>query len=268
MMGFQQLVDSTQAWANKHSPEIWMATGIAGLVGGIIFGIMATPKALQLIDEKKEELNKDKLTPWETIKTTWKCYLPCVISSVGGILCVVNGDDIHHKRNAALAAAYTMSESALAEYKSKVIDEFGEKKEKKVKEKLNEDRVNSNPPTDSNIEQTGLGNTLCYDVVSSRYFRCDIDIIHKAEAKCTSRLYSNIDETVTINDFYDEIGIEEMQPYGEYLVWKLSNDCKEVKVFPQSMNAESGEPVFIVAWPNGGEPKWDIERIQNSQMVA
>ena len=79
-MGFQQLVDSTQAWANKHSPEIWMATGIAGLVGGIIFGIMATPKALQLIDEKKEELNKDKLTPWETIKTTWKCYLPCALN--------------------------------------------------------------------------------------------------------------------------------------------------------------------------------------------
>lgn len=267
-MGFKDLMNSGKQWASVHSPEIWMGIGIGAFVGGVIFGIMATPKAVQLMDEKKEELDKDKLTPWETIKTTWKCYLPCVISCIGGIACVVNADEIHHKRNAALAAAYTMSETALTEYQSKVIDEIGEKKEKKIEEKLNEDKVNSNPPTDSNIENTGLGNTLCYDVVSSRYFRCDINVIHQAEARCTSKLHSNIDNTVTINDFYDEIGLEEMQPYGEYLVWRLTSDLTEIKVSPQSMNAENGEPVFIIAWPNGGEPKWDIERIESSQMVA
>ena len=57
----------------KHSPEILTGIGIAGMVTTTILAVKATPKALRLMELKKEAEQTDKLTPVETVKTTWKC---------------------------------------------------------------------------------------------------------------------------------------------------------------------------------------------------
>ena len=52
-----KVVKNVKAAASKHSPEILTGIGIAGMATTIVMAVKATPKALILIEEKK---NKDK----------------------------------------------------------------------------------------------------------------------------------------------------------------------------------------------------------------
>lgn len=69
----------------KHSPEIMTGIGIAGMVATTILAVRATPKALLLIQEAEEvksqtESSDEALTPVETIKATWRCYVPAAVT--------------------------------------------------------------------------------------------------------------------------------------------------------------------------------------------
>lgn len=53
----------------KHSPEILTGIGIAGMITTTVMAVKATPKALIMLEEKKDELDTDKLEPKDIIKT-------------------------------------------------------------------------------------------------------------------------------------------------------------------------------------------------------
>ena len=115
----------------KYEPEILMAMGISGMIFSTIWSVKATKTAVRKIDIKKEELNKDKLTLQEVVKETWKLYLPVVLSTAISVPCIIAGNRVSNKRNMALAAAYTISETALQEYQDKTKEVLGEKKYEK-----------------------------------------------------------------------------------------------------------------------------------------
>ena len=73
----------------KHSPEILTGVGIAGMIAGTVLAVKQTPKALELMGEKKEELGEEKLTVIEVVKTTWKCFLPIVVIDTISIICLI-----------------------------------------------------------------------------------------------------------------------------------------------------------------------------------
>ena len=106
----------------KHSPEILTGLGIAGMFGSIIFTVQATVKATKAVENKKRELNKEKLNSREIVSVSWKYYIPTVVSFVSGAACVLGSDTITKKRTAAIAAAYSITETALTEYKEKVVE--------------------------------------------------------------------------------------------------------------------------------------------------
>lgn len=45
----------------KNLPKILVCGSIAGMVTSVIFAVKATPKAMILLDEKKQELGTEKL---------------------------------------------------------------------------------------------------------------------------------------------------------------------------------------------------------------
>lgn len=114
----------------KHSPEILTGFGIIGLGTTVVLAVKATPKALEMIEDKKEEEGVSKLTLVDTVKVAWKPYIPAAISFVATTACFIGANSVHVKRNAALAAAYKLSETALLEYKDQVVETIGEKKRK------------------------------------------------------------------------------------------------------------------------------------------
>ena len=69
---FKGLVNGIKKTMIRKSPEILIGIGIAGMVTTAVLAVKATPKALDLIHEKEEELGVEKLTAGETVKTTTK----------------------------------------------------------------------------------------------------------------------------------------------------------------------------------------------------
>lgn len=207
---------------SKYSPEILMGMGIAGMITTTVLAVKATPKALLLMEERKEELEVETLTPVETVKATWKCYIPAAISGVASVACLIGSNSVNAKRNAALATAYKLSETAFAEYRDKVVETIGEKKEKVVRDKVAEQQLKDNPINKTEIIMTGKGQTLFFDPLSHRYFYSSIDKIRRAENILNKEINTDpFDAGRTVNDFYTEIGIPTTAT-GDALGWNLN----------------------------------------------
>lgn len=238
-----KFIRSVRVSASKHSPEILTAIGIAGMVTSTVLAVKATPKALKQIDEFKREECKNELTPVETVKAAWKPYVPSVVTGVASIACLIGSNSVHAKRNAALMTAYKISETALAEYKEKVIETIGEKKEKSIRESINKDKLDKNPVSKSEVIITERGNTLCYDVHSDRYFRSDIDKIRKAVNDLNYRMTSGMEMNISLNEFYDAIGLSHT-PVGEELGWVVSEGLIDIHYGAQM--AENDQPCIVI----------------------
>lgn len=243
---FKSLKRST----SKYSPQILTGIGIAGVVSTTVLAIKATPKAVRLIEEKKEEKN-DILTPIEVVKTTWKCYIPTAVSMATSITCLICANSVNTKRNAALAAAYKISETAFIEYKDKVVETIGEKKEKTVREKIAEDKVKNNPPTQNTIIMTDSGTELFLEPVSGRYFKSDMEKIRRIENECNKKMLHDINGYMSLNDFYDELGLEHSS-IGYELGWNSYN-LLEIDYIPQLL--EDDKLCVVLEYTTG--PKYD-----------
>lgn len=244
---------------SKHSPEILIGFGIAGMLTTTVLAVKATPKALQLIEERKEELEVESLTPVETVKTTWKCYIPAAISGAVSIACVVGANSVNARRNAALATAYKLSETAFTEYRDKVTETIGEKKERVVRDKVSEEQVKKNPVSNTEVIVTGRGNTLFFEPLSSRYFYSDLEKIKRAVNKLNYEINTSPfhNEGVTLNDFYDEVGLPGTMT-GDGLGWTIGTGL--IDIYPSAQLVEEGEehegePCIVLNYTN--PPRYD-----------
>ena len=191
----------------KHSPEILTGVGIAGMVTTTILAVKVTPKAMQLIEEEKTSLEPGKkFTVLDTVKVAWKPYIPAVVTGTLSVACLVGASATSIRRNAALYSAYKLSETALSEYKENVVETIGEKKEKVVREKIAKDKIEKNPVSNTEVIITEKGNTLCYDAISGRYFKSDIETIKRAVNELNRRMIGG-EMYVSLSDLYDEIGL-------------------------------------------------------------
>lgn len=237
----------------KHSPEILTGIGIAGMITTTIMAVRATPKALILIEERKEEIDVDKLTPIELIKTTWTCYIPAAITGGLSVICLIGASSVNARRNAALATAYTLSESALKEYQEKVIETIGEKKEKSVRDAIAKDRIDENPVSSREVIITEKGNTLCYDSISGRYFKSDIDKLKKAENELNRRMRDEM--YISLNEFYYEIGLNPTS-IGDDIGWNIDRGYIELNF--SSQLTDDGTPCLVIDYQVA--PRYEYDR--------
>lgn len=254
----------------KHSPEIMTGIGIAGMVTSTVLAVKSTPKALILIEEEKRRQNYkiindakengdaqavhiDRLRPVEVIKTTWKCYIPAAITGTVSILCLMGASSVSARRNAALATAYTLTESAMKDYREKVIETIGEKKERLVTDAVAKDKVENNPVTSSEVIITEKGDTLCYDALSGRYFKSDIDKIKRAVNEANRQLL--LDSNISLNELYDWVGLEHTK-IGDDLGWKLDDGMIE-PIFSSQL-ATDGTPCVVFDFDK--TPQFNFDR--------
>ena len=138
-----KVVKNTKASVSKHSPEILTGIGIAGMIGTTVIAVRATPKALKLLEAERElkAENGEEISKTDIIKTTWKCYIPAAVTGTVSVVCLIGASSVNHKRNAALVTAYTISETAFSEYRDKVIESIGEKKEREIRDEVAKDKI-------------------------------------------------------------------------------------------------------------------------------
>lgn len=253
-MKLQSMTRQALRSLKKHSPGILTGIGIVGLLATSVMAVDATPKAMELIREKKEELGVEKLTAAETVKATWKCYIPAAVTAATSVACIVGANSVNAKRQAALATACTLSETAMREYKDKVVETIGEKKEREVMDAIAKDKIEKNPVSKSEVILTNKGDTLCFDPWSSRYFKSDAEKLRKAVNDLNYQLIN--EGCVTLNDFYYDIGLEETRP-GETLGWNI-NRGGQVQFRFSSQVAENGTPCLVLEFIN--PPSYDYSQ--------
>lgn len=249
-----KILKGAEAFVTKQSPKILMALGVTGMLTSTVLAVKATPKAMQLIEEARSENEKETFTKADIIKACWKCYVPAAVTGVAATACLIGSNSVSTRRTAALAAAYQISETALSEYKNKVVETIGEKKEKAIRDNIDKDRLDSKPVSKSEVIITGKGNTLCFDSLSGRYFRSDIDKIKKAVNELNRTM--TYDMYVSLNDFYDELDLDHTT-VGDELGWNLDNGLIEVHFGSQI--ADDDTPCIVVRFDNA--PKYNFWKL-------
>lgn len=251
--GLKRTIKSAGRVLTKYSPGILTGIGITGMIGATFMAVKATPKALYLIDAKKEESEVEELTPVETIKTCWKCYIPATLTTVVSAACLIGASTVSAKRNAALVTAYSISEAALREYQEKVVEVVGEKKEKAVRDAVAKNQIERDPVTKSEVVIIDSNsNTLCYEPLSGRYFKSTIDKIKKAEIKLDRQMIQEM--YVSLNDFYWEIGLDGTD-LGDKMGWNLSKGYMDLSF--SSQLADDGTPCAVIVY--GIPPVYDYQ---------
>ena len=129
----------------KHSPEILVVVGVAGVVTSTVMACKATTKAGDILEEHKNQMNaidqvvkmdRDDYTEEDHKKDTTivytqtaikfvKLYSPSIMIGVLSLGCIIYSHNILNKRNAALAAAYATVDRGFKEYRGRVVERFG-----------------------------------------------------------------------------------------------------------------------------------------------
>lgn len=257
--------------AVKKSPELLIGLGIFGMFTATGMAVRATPKALILIEEEKRRINNDiledakinekpvppkidHLEPVDVVKTVWKCYIPATATAILSASCLIGASTINAKRNAALATAYTLSETALKDYQKKVIETIGEKKEEAVRDAVAEEKLKRDPIGNKEVFITPKGDTLCYDVISGRYFRGDIDKLRRVANDLDRQLRDEM--FVSLNDFYYEIGLDPVK-LGDLLGWNIDKDRIELQL--SSQLASDDTPCLVIDYECA--PRYDFRTL-------
>ena len=219
-MNWKALTKTARRTLSRNSSKILLGLGIAGAFTAVGFAITATPKAMILLDEKKKELGVEKLDAKTIVKTAAPVYIPTAISMAVSTGCIIGASSVNDRRNAALAAAYTMSETALRSYQDKVAATIGEDKAQEIKE------------------------------ASGKYFWTTRNAIEKALNGLNKQLLSDL--SVTENDLYDYLGMEHCKN-GDLLGWDTQS-CMMVDTFYGSRVDEEGMPCLVLDYNT--PPKW------------
>lgn len=220
-LDIKPLIKTAKVLLRKNAPTIFTALGVAGAIATPIMATRATFKSVDVIREdskQKHDGDPNASTKMEIVKATWRYYLPCVITGGLSVACIIGANTIHLKRNAALAAAYALSETAFKDYKNEVIKAIGKKKERDIRDGRNEEIISKNEPSDCDVIETNTGDTLCYDAWSGRYFKSSMDHLRKAQNEANRLMIS--EGTISMNDLYYEIGLSPIK-FGDEFGWDV-----------------------------------------------
>lgn len=238
MFNFKNVGSGILNFATKNSATILTTFGCVGVVTTTIFGIGATLAATSIMENRQ---NGSDFTKKEVIAATWKCYIPTIISGAISIGCIIGANKINTTRNAALAALYSVSETALREYQSKVIENIGAQKEIRIRDGIAKDRVDALSITDGTVIITGKGNVLCLDMYTGRPFRSDIEKIRQAVNELNYDLLSEM--WISLNEFYYAIGLPAVK-LGDMMGFDINKG--KIALTYSAQLTEDGEPCLVL----------------------
>jgi len=206
-MNLQALPAQVERFMRENSTAILAGIGATGVVTTGYLAHQAGWKAATStiyfeIEGGRQDSRKERIK--ERARRNWKLYIPPTI--VGGVAigCIIAGTRVGNRRTAAMAAAYSLSEKAFVEYKEKVVEKLGERKDQSVRDEIAQERIAANP-IGREVILVGSGTVLCCELHTGRYFLGDMDTLKKAQNEINDRI--NRHEYATLQEFQVLINI-------------------------------------------------------------
>jgi len=235
-MNWSGLVKSAQRLAVDNSPAIMTAIAVGGTLTTVFLAGKASFRAAELLSEESPHLDTR-----EKAELVWKLYIPAAGTAVLTVTAIIMSHHISSRRTAAMAAAFTISEKAFVEYKEKVIDKIGDKKEQAVRDEIAQDRLNRNP-AGQQLVIVGGGDVLCYDAYIDRYFNSSMETLRKAQNDINFQVLN--DHYASLSDFYDILGLPHAQ-VSENVGWNLDKEL-DLK-FTTGMSTDN-RPCIVISF--------------------
>lgn len=139
----------------KNSPELLIGAGIVGVVASTVMACKATTKLNDILKDSEEQINQvheattdiklaGKYTEEDAKKDLFiiyvqtgvkvaKLYAPAVLVGGLSLASILTSHKILKTRNVAIAAAYKAVDKGFKEYRSRVVDRFGEEIDKQLR---------------------------------------------------------------------------------------------------------------------------------------
>lgn len=221
---------NAQFLLKKYSPLILTSVSVIGSITSTVLAVKVTPKALKLINEAKKEKGSN-LTKTEIVKVAWKPYIPTVISLATTITSILSLHILNQRTQNALMTAYTTLNNLHQEYIAKTKELYGDDADQKVRNAI----LNDQPMM---IKDLTDGKQLFWDYQSLRFFESTIDEVLRAENQLNAEFAAS--GAVTLNDFYDLLGLER-QFAAQEIGWYDHGTFFEIKFENQLMLMDVGD---------------------------
>lgn len=249
-------------FVSANSSTILVGLAVGGVIGTAVGASKVTPESQKILEAKRKaesDISKDLESGTisnekakeaknnmylKFAKDMTKVWAPVILLGGLTISSIIFAHRIDARKQAALAAALTLTEDRLREseyYRSTVKDMVGTKQEEAINAKVKEDYIRENPIKDDEITYTGHGNTLMLDWASHRYFRSSPEYIRQAINNLNERLLSEM--WIDLNDFYDEINLPGIG-VGDIVGWNIDNG--QIRLEPTSILDDNETPVYVV----------------------
>lgn len=207
------LLIKSQMFLKRNSATILTCVGAAGVIATTVTAVKATPKAVALLNQAKEEKGEE-LTKLEVVKIAGPTYVPAAVLGVSTLACIFGANILNRHGQASLMSAYALADGAYKDYKKKVNDLYGEEAGDQVKAGIAKDKYEENP-----VKMVEEGTRLYYDYYSERYFEATPYQVQKAEYEVNRILM--MDDAVYLNEWYQNLGLERLE-HGDDFGWNTS----------------------------------------------
>lgn len=238
-MSLLSIIKTVEKFTVDNSPGILTGFGVAGVAATAYLTGKAVLKADQII--KREEADQlestyETLSNKEKFKLVWPVFVVPATSLGLTVTAIILANRIGTRRAAAMAAAFSLSETAFEEYRDKIAEKFGAGKERETRDEVAQDRVNRTAPEDRQIIITGSGEVLCHDAWSGRYFLSTMETIKKAQNDTNYEVLNH--GYASLSDFYSRL---ELSPTGmsEEVGWTSD---KQLELIFSSVLTEDDKP--------------------------
>ena len=215
-------MNKIKSFCNENGMNILTGLGVVGVATTAVLAAKATPKALELLQEKdeyKQEAYGEPLTRFEKVLAMAPAYIPAVLTGLATVSCIVGMNRVSYTKQASLISAYTYLNSSYEEYRRKVKEVFGEEGEAKVRAELGREI--------ELYERYGSLHEprLFYDEISNRYF--EMSMYEMKEAEYNMNRMFNFLGALKLNEVYEFFNLDPTE-YGESVGWAALRDWEVI----------------------------------------
>lgn len=239
--------------SQKNSPRLMFGVGIVGAVSATVLACRATLKLeavvedagrnlemskqlvdIELHDYTEEDQAKDTLYIYiRTAAKLGKLYAPALIVGVVSVGALTGSHVTLTRRNAALTAAYSALGAGFAEYRARVVEEFGEDKERELRyssetTKVEDGKTKDGKPKTKEVQTVGVHGKSVYARFFDEYSQSwdKKPEYNHLFLQCKQNYANDLLHArghVFLNEVYDSLGIDRSQA-GAVVGWVVSKD--------------------------------------------
>ena len=197
-----RLLSSSKTFLKNNSSTILTCIGAVGVVATSIMAVKATPKAMALLEQAKEEKGEE-LTKFDIVRVAGPAYIPSIVVGASTLACIFGANILNQKGQASLMSAYALVDSSYKDYRKKVDELYGEAAGAQVRAGIAQDKYE-----DIDIELSD-GRLLYYDFYSGQYFEATPAEVKNAEYELNRKLM--LDDCVYLNEWYQLLDLEPLE---------------------------------------------------------